>query len=53
MSLDALAQLWAEDRSVSAISEALNITKGKVIGAVWRARKAGDERFQPRPAGAR
>jgi hypothetical protein len=50
MSLDELAQLWAEDRSVSAISEALNITKGKVIGAVWRARKAGDERFQPRPA---
>ena len=40
----------AEDRSVSAISEALNITKAKVIGAVWWARKAGDERFQPRPA---
>jgi GcrA cell cycle regulator len=49
MSLDELAQLWAEDRSVSAISEALNVTKGKVIGAVWRARKAGDPRFQPRP----
>ena len=24
-------------------------TKGKVIGAVWRARRAGDLRFQPRP----
>jgi hypothetical protein len=49
VTLDELAQLWAEDRSVSAISAVLNTTKGKVIGAVWRARKAGDLRFAPRP----
>ena len=53
VTLDELAQLWAEDRSVAAISAALNTTKGKVIGAVWRARKAGDERFAPRPKAAK
>ena len=52
MTLDDIVALWADGRSVSAISEALNTTKGKVIGAVWRARKAGDARFAPRPAEA-
>ena len=36
-------------KSVSAISAALNTTKGKGIGAVWRARRNGDPRFAPRP----
>ena len=49
MTLDDIVALWADGRSVSAISEALNTTKGKVIGAVWRARRAGDARFAPRP----
>jgi hypothetical protein len=54
MSLDAIAERWAENRSLSEIGEALNTTRGVVVGAIWRARRAGDPRFiaprAPKPA---
>jgi hypothetical protein len=46
--LNAIAELWAENRSLSEIGQALNTTRGVVMGAIWRARRAGDPRFQRR-----
>jgi hypothetical protein len=48
LSLDIIANLWAENRSLSEIGEALNTTRGVVVGVIWRARRAGDPRFQRR-----
>ena len=46
--IDRIAELWAENRSLSEIGKALNATRGVVVGAIWRARRAGDPRFQRR-----
>jgi hypothetical protein len=48
MSADELASLWSENKSLSEICELLGVSRGVVAGKVDRARKAGDERFQPR-----
>ena len=47
--IDAIAALWAQGKALSAIAEALGVSRGKVAGAIDRARKSGDSRFAPRP----
>jgi hypothetical protein len=47
--IDAVATLWTENRSLSEIAEAVGVSRSQIAGAVWRARKAGDQRFAPRP----
>ena len=47
--IDAVATLWAGNRSLSEIAEAVGVSRSQIAGAVWRARKAGDQRFAPRP----
>lgn len=48
--LDQVAVLWRDGLSQSRIAEALGFTdRGTVSGAIDRARKAGDNRFPPRP----
>jgi GcrA cell cycle regulator len=50
MSLDDdLAKLWADGATLSEIERSTGITRGVAIGHIYRARKAGDPRFQPRP----
>ncbi len=41
--------LWAQNKSLSEIEVELGVSRGTIIGKVDRARKAGDERFSPRP----
>jgi hypothetical protein len=48
--IDAVATLWAGNRSLSEIAEAVGVSRSQIAGAVWRARKAGDTRFAPRPS---
>jgi hypothetical protein len=47
--LDDLAKLWAAGQTLSEIEQATGLTRGVAAGHIYRARKAGDPRFQPRP----
>ena len=48
--IDSIAALWAQsDKSLSEIGEAVGVSRGKIAGAIHRAREAGDKRFGPRP----
>jgi hypothetical protein len=49
MSLDALAKLWAGGATLTQIERATGLSRGVAIGRIYRARKAGDPQFQPRP----
>jgi hypothetical protein len=49
VSLNELAKLWAAGQTLSEIERAIGISRGVAIGHIYRARKAGDPRFQPRP----
>jgi GcrA cell cycle regulator len=46
---DQLAKLWAAGQTLSEIEQSTGLTRGVAIGHIYRARKAGDPRFQPRP----
>jgi hypothetical protein len=48
--IDAIAKLWKQGKPLSAIGEALGISRGQAAGAIDRARKAGDLRFPLRPS---
>ena len=51
MTLDAIAELWRQrELSLSAIGDRLGLSRGQVVGKIDRARRAGDERFKPRPS---
>jgi hypothetical protein len=47
--IDAVAALWARGKPLSEIGQALGVSRGKIAGAIDRARKAGDRRFGRRP----
>ena len=49
MSLDRLAKLWAAGATLTQIERATGLSRGVAIGRIYRARKAGDPQFQPRP----
>jgi hypothetical protein len=49
VSLDDLAKLWAAGQTLSEIERSTGISRGAAIGHIYRARQAGDPRFQPRP----
>jgi hypothetical protein len=44
-----LAKLWTAGQMLSEIERSTGISRGVAIGHIYRARKAGDPRFQPRP----
>jgi hypothetical protein len=46
---DQLAKRWAAGETLSEIERSTGIRRGVAIGHIYRARKAGDPRFQPRP----
>jgi hypothetical protein len=50
VNLDTIATLWAQERPISTIARTLGVSRNKIAGAVWRARKRGDERFPQRPS---
>jgi hypothetical protein len=47
--IDSISRLYSQGQSLSAIGSTLGISRGKVAGAIDRARKAGDQRFPLRP----
>jgi len=47
--IDAVATLWAENRPLSEIAEAVGVSRSVVAGAIHRARRNGDRRFPSRP----
>jgi hypothetical protein len=49
VSLDDIAALWTQNKSLSEIGAELGISRGVVIGKIDRARKAGDDRFSRQP----
>jgi hypothetical protein len=53
VSLDDLAKLWAAGQTLSQIERSTGISRGVAIGHIYRARKAGDPRFQPGPLAPR
>ena len=48
--IDAVATMWAENRPLSEIAEAIGVSRSAIAGRIDRARRAGDARFAPRPA---
>jgi hypothetical protein len=46
---DQLARLWAAGQTLGQIERSTGLSRGVAIGHIYRARKAGDPRFQPRP----
>jgi hypothetical protein len=42
--------MWAENRPLSEIAEAIGVSRSAIAGRIDRARRAGDARFAPRPA---
>ena len=48
--IDIAAELWARGRPISAIAQTIGVSRNKIAGAVWRARRRGDERFPQRPS---
>ena len=46
---DQLARLWAAGATLAQIEQAIGVSRGVAIGRIHRARKAGDEKFAPRP----
>jgi hypothetical protein len=50
ISLDLLADLWAKSKTMSSIAQTVGVSRNKIAGAVWRARKRDDERFPQRPS---
>jgi hypothetical protein len=48
--IDAVASMWAENRPMSEIAEAIGGSRSAIAGRIDRARRAGDARFAPRPS---
>ena len=49
MTIDAIAALWSQGRSLLEIGDALGVSRGKVAGTIHRARLVWDDRIKPRP----
>lgn len=46
--INSIATLYAQGLALSEIGDVLDVTRGKIAGAIHRVRKAGDVRFGPR-----